>query len=177
MNQTQLNRSVVGGVKGYDVPIFATAKYKLTVKPTDGPNSVVKFEKRLFESKSRLLRIVSHNSGWFLDLIFLHPSHIFNLVPLHFLRQPHFLLPEVRLKQLLSSLVQVFLFVPTVLIVFLNTRLSISHKFQLLQLLLLTLPFFNFLAIEVGLDEVPKSRPISLIFSQHILMNLFEISM
>ena len=140
MNQTQLNCSVFEDVKGYDIPIFASTQYKLLVKPADGPNSVVKLENLLFKSESRLPRMVFQNSDWFLDQLFLHPPRSFNLIPLHFLHQPPLLLPEVGLKQLLSSLVQAFLFLRTAGVAFLKTRLSIPHKFELFQLIQLTLP-------------------------------------
>ena len=178
MSQAQLNCSVVDGVKGYDFPIIITAQYKLPVKSADGPNTVVKFVNLLFKLEIRLPRMVFHDSGWFLDKLFLHPPHSFYLIHLSFLHQPPFLLPEVGLEQLLSSLVQAFLFLRTANIAFLKTelaRLSISHKLQLIQLILLTLPRFNFLTIELRHDEVPESRPISLIFTQHILINILEM--
>ena len=178
MIQAQLNGSVVEGVKGYDVPFFASAQYKLSVKSADGPNSIVKFENLLFKKKIRLLRMLFVNSSWLLDLLLLHPPDSFHLIYLHFLHQPPFLLPEVGLKQLLSSLVQAFLFLRTVDLTFLKTelaRLSISHKLQLFQFLLLTLPQFNFLTVELRHDEVSESRPISLIFAQHILINSSEL--
>ena len=99
MSQTQLNCYVLEHVKGYDFPIFVTAQNKLPVKSADGPNTVVKLKKLLFEYEVRLLLMLFHNSGWFLDQLFLFSSHSFNLIPLHFLHQPPFLLPEVRLKQ------------------------------------------------------------------------------
>ena len=180
MSQTQLNCSVVDGVKGYDIPIIVTAEYKLPVKSADGPNTVVKFVNLLFKLEIRLPRMVFHDSGWFLDKLFMHPPHSFYLIHLSFLHQPSFLLPdEVGLKQLLSSLVQAFLFLRTANIAFLKTelaRLSISHKLQLIQLILLALPRFNFLTIELRHDKVSESRPISFIFAQHILINILKIS-